>query len=210
MRGKAAIASMLGAAFATAAIGTAVINAATGGDEQTVSPAESVNATVAKHYGVLRKDAQGDDSKFAALSQKQMADTGINPKLARTGSTLGDDVSIVTPSSKGLCVGTAKLGVLTCGDTEAAVSGTVIGSIICGRIPTDKVEVLGAFPDEVTELSAELSDKSTTTYPVKNNTFVQQFDKSEPVPLYVSFTANGEKQRVRTGLPTDGNLSCTA
>jgi hypothetical protein len=208
MRSKTIAASMLGAAFATAVIGTTVINAAVGGSDTTVQPTEQVNPQLATHFAILRKPASSDTSLQSAQSAEVMADTGVNPSLTRTGARAGSDLALVTPSQKGLCLGSKELGILTCGDSAEAISGTVVGAIICGRLPVDQVEVLGAFPDDVKQVEAELSDGTTATYPINDNTFVQQFDKSRPVPLYFSFTAGGAPQRTRTGVPTEGSLAC--
>lgn len=207
MHHKLAAAALLGSAFAAAA-GTTLVGAAVDSSEEPAK-VQRVDPNLSAKFSVLRQEAASDATARQSQEDATMADTGVNPDLGRTGARLGDDVAVVSPSKTGLCIGTKSLGILTCGDTADATQGQVIGSVICSKhVPADKVEVLGAFPDEVKELRAELSDGSTATYPVSSNTFVRQFDKSAPVPLYVSFEANGAPQRVRTALPENGDLGC--
>jgi len=208
MRRKLTLAALLGSAFAAAAVGTTLVSAAVDSSE---GPAkvQRVDPELSAKFSVLRQETASDTTARQSQEDATMAETGVNPDLGRTGARLGADVSVVSPSKTGLCIGTKSLGILTCGDTANAIEGEVVGSVICSKhVPADKVEVLGAFPDEVTELRAELSDGSTATYPVGSNTFVRQFDKSAPVPLYLSFDANGASQRVRTALPENGDLGC--
>lgn len=201
--------ALLGSAFAVAAGGTALVNAAVDSGSNGPARVQRVDSKLSEHFGALRQSASSDLTARQSQEDATMADTGVNPDLGRTTAKLGADVALITPSSSGLCIGTKQLGILTCGDTASALKGQVIGSVICSKqVPTDKVEVLGAFPDEVTEVTAAMSDGSITTLPVTANTLVRQFDKSAPVPLSLSFQANGNPQTVPTSLPKNGDLGC--
>ena len=208
MRSRIMTAALVGSAFAAAALGTTILNAAT---ESSDRPArtQSVDTRLSAHFSVLRQKAETDSAARASQAGVLMADTGVNPELTRAAGRIGTDTILVSPSRSGLCIGTKALGVLTCGDTDDALNGTVIGAVICSRhVPADKVEVLGTFPDEVTEVKAKLSDGSTTTYPVQSNVFARQFDKSAPVPLTFAFSANGANRQVVTSVPPKDDLGC--
>lgn len=204
MRLNLSVAALVGAAFASAAGGTMAINAATDGDAP--PKARSVNAQLESRFGVLR-GAEAAASVKASQDGALVQETGVNPGLARAGAASGDDVAVVTPTIKGLCLGSRRFGILTCGETVQAVRGEVAGSIICSQhLPANQVVVLAALPDGVNRVTAKLSDGSTTTYAVARNTLFRHFSKSGPVPMSLSFAVDGAQRVVGTTLPDD--LSC--
>lgn len=204
-------AALLGSAFAAALGGTTIVNAAVDSGSNGPTRVQRVNPQLSEHFAALRQSVSPDPTARQSQKDPLMADTGVNPDLGRTTTKLGSDVAVITPSTKGLCIGTEQLGILTCGDTAHALKGEVIGSVICSKqVPADKVEVLGAFPDEVTEVTAAMSDGSTATIPLTQNTLVRQYDKSAPVPLRLSYSIGGSPHSVTTSLPKGGELGCGA
>jgi hypothetical protein len=164
---------------------------------------ESAPASLVENVAALReKPASPELGKTQA--DPLTSEKGGNTSLAvKTVSTVSGDSVLLTPTRDGACLGTAKLGIITCATTDHALAGSLAASITCSpSLSSKNVAFFGVFPDGVASVTGRFSDGSMAEYPVRNNTLSLELALTAPAPEAFAWTRNGKQFVTPSQMPS--------
>jgi hypothetical protein len=136
---------------------------------------------------------------------------GANPSLGVYATTVDGQAIYLLPTSDGVCMASTTFVAEGCFSTADLSSGPLGETVVCSPyLANDQVEVYGIVPDDVSGLSAVLSDGSTEPVAVNGNVFVVDAPRSGPYPVSLRWSQSGVSESTLNQLftPAQMNLPC--
>lgn len=168
-------------------------------------PVAQVDSRLRDHFSVFRGQASPPaGTGGAAISDGATRRYGLNPALARRVSR-GAGVIVIVPGADYVCLfdGATQSG--TCNTIEAALAGQVTAATTCSSsLRSGTTRVVGMLPDGATDLTEEMTDGSTQSLSIVNNTYTG--DSANGVqPIGLSWKdGGGHLQTLDVPLPVGG------
>lgn len=180
-------------AVASLVVAGAALSASSGYDDNpqpAASPAPGQDPVLKGRFAILRQPASPQDAPPPSMRNGDLIqDYGENLAATRFAQTTDSgDGLFLTPATEGLCLGTRRVGTVSCQSTEAAESGALIVSVICALplVPANAIMVYGAVPDGTDRVVVLRADGSEQQLKVRNNSWSLETKKSESLPTSVS------------------------
>jgi hypothetical protein len=97
-----------------------------------------------------------------------------------------------------------------CAPTSTVLSGHAAASDSCSpSLPSNQVEIAGILPDGAADPIVTLSDGSTAPLAAQGNVYLQQFNRSSPLPRSIEWGSGANRQSHSANLPPDAaTLTC--
>lgn len=195
-RPLALIVAALVAVTAAVALSSGLAKSQTGSG----SPQPVAAGDVPSQFGVFKRPQIAADHPNPSLLGKLGSSTA-NPALARLAQTTSDGGRVyIIPTADGACLASSDFVEEGCATSADVSSGGSLQSVICApSLPAGDVEIYGVLPDSAPVVKVTRADGSSSSVPVRGNTFIYRTAKNAPVATTLSWAG----QSVPANLPND-------
>jgi len=157
----------------------------------------AIPASVSAHFAILRRPQIGSDHPTTVAAGDEFAPHGGNTALAREpqGVQVGAptaDPMLVVPGQGSICLVHRFDMSGTCQSVADAEAGNAVTWAPClPGLKPGQVRIAGLVPDGVSLVTLTLSDASSQTASVQDNSYEFVTPGSSALPVQVTFSANG-------------------
>jgi hypothetical protein len=174
-----------------------------------ITPVAAPEPALAQSMAVFRRARGGSDLLPAQMSHRFYAEFGANPALARHALTthLGEPVYLL-PASGGVCF--ADTNAAGCMSSDQLANGEAENILMCAPdLSPSLVEIVMLLPDGVTDVRAQLADRSSVPFEAGENAYVLDQAKNGPIPTTITWRSASGSHSLPAHVPSDiGSESC--
>jgi len=177
-------------------------------------PTSQENPQLRGGLAIFRRARSADDRlprqlRRTILSGLLDAHAGINVDLARLALTSPEGAGLyLIPSRDGVCLADTHLSQHFCATTTQALSGDANAADICSPfLPSDQVEIAGILPDDASNVTLTMTDRTRRALPVHGNAYLARFTRSAALPMTIGWEEAGRHQQTSTSVPPDAGAT---
>ena len=164
---------------------------------------DTVDEVLGREFAVFRGVRQPSDVMPDGLVPKVVADRlQINLATSRRARTMDGKVLFLVASSRLTCLFSEIEPVGGCWPTPTVAKGLATTTALCGPgQDRDQVVTFGIVPDGVRWVQIVRTNVPSAWVRVRGNVFVGETSSKPPLPLHISWVANGQQLVHPTGIP---------